>query len=320
MEQQRLRYGVSDQAQNTGPYQHLCILDEDVFELILSFLSNQTLAKLHAVTGDCYSTCEPHLAQLCCKCGNDNPKLLHNVCRECESKSSNYLPFADKDMATSVYGLKMRELVDIPQCTSAGLDGETLYRRVDLVTYLETKYGSKLGWLREIARRDMVERKIQEMEQQERAEREAFMESLAPNFPIYAQLIDLKEINKSRLEQCSRRFVALTTALNSRGLQLRPGFKHCERFITTGEGDISDVVDTTEEMRFVNAYTNYQWKMKCGQQGNEVIDEKVKMDLSISYLENHRGLELPRKWENCRSRFDEARRTGDIPGRYIYSE
>ncbi|ETL27482.1 hypothetical protein L916_18981 [Phytophthora nicotianae] len=314
------RCDVGDPAQYTGPYQHLCILNENVFEHILSFLSNQALTKLHTVTGDCYSNCQSHLTQFCCACGNDNPKILHNVCRECESKSGNYVPFADKDMATSVYGLKMRELGEVPPCTSTN---ETLYRRVDLENYLEAKYGSKLGWLREIARRDMVERKIQEMEQQEQEERAVFMESLAPGFVIYAQLIGLEETNKSLLWQCSQRFDALRAALRSRGLQLRPGLKQCERYVVAGDVDISDVVDTTEENVFLDTRTDYQWKMKKAQHGNGASGEKAKMELCISYLENHKGLKLPRKWENCRPRFEEVIRSGGTPQcevRYIYSE
>ncbi|KAG3112848.1 hypothetical protein PI124_g1224 [Phytophthora idaei] len=327
MEEQCLRSDVGDPAHYTGPYQHLCTLDENVFGLILSFLSNQALTKLHTATGDCYSNCEPHLTQFCCECGNDNPKILHNVCRECESKSGNYLPLADKEMATSVYGVKLRDLAEIPHYTSTGREDVTQYRRVDLENYLVAKYGSKLGWLREIACRDMVERKIQEMEQQEREEREAYMESLAPGFAIYAQLIDLEETNKSLLEQCSKRFAALTSALKSRGLQLRPTFKPCEQFIVAGDGNISDVVDTTEEMRFLDICTDYprrcQWKVQSGHHGNKAICEEAKMELCIAYLENHRGLRLPRKWEDCRSRFEEVRRTRGIPqceGRYIYSE
>ncbi|KAG6964725.1 hypothetical protein JG687_00005792, partial [Phytophthora cactorum] len=165
------------------------------------------------------------------------------------------------------------------------------------------------------------------MEQQEREEREAYMESLAPGFAIYAQLIDLEETNKSLLEQCSKRFAALTSALKSRGLQLQPTFKPCEQFIVAGDGNISDVVDTTEEMRFLDICTDYprrcQWKVQSGHHGNKAICEEAKMELCIAYLENHRGLRLPRKWEDCRSRFEEVRRTGGIPqceGRYIYSK
>ncbi|KAG7376997.1 hypothetical protein PHYPSEUDO_012352 [Phytophthora pseudosyringae] len=316
--------------QRSGPYQHFCILNENVFELILSFLGNQALTKLHAITGDNYPNCEPDLAPFCCDCGNDNPKMFDGICRECESKVDGYTPFIQKETATSRYGLKIRDLVAIPQYPRDGHQDATLYHRVDLENYLIAKCGSKMTWLREIAQRYMVENAIEAMQEQEREERQVFMESLAPGFAIYAQLIDLEETNTSLLWQCSQRFTALTTELKSRGLQLRPESKLCEQFVVSGDGPISHVVDTLEERRFLNGCTDYprRWERKFenAQHGNETkhgFREEAKMELCIAYLENHRGLKLPRKWENCRSRFEEVQRTGGTPlceVRYIYSE
>ncbi|OWY98260.1 hypothetical protein PHMEG_00031008 [Phytophthora megakarya] len=316
---------IVEKGQRTGPYQHLCILNENVFEHILSFLSNQALTKLHGVTGDNYPKCEPLLAPYCCECENDNPKF-DDICRDCESKMDDYTPFVAKEVATTVYGLKIRELATIPQFSSSGA---TVYSCVDLENYLIRKYGSKMGWLREIARRDMVTKKIQVIEQQPWEERERFVESLAPGFSVYALLIGLEESNKGFLLQCGRRFDALTTALKARGLQLRPESKVCEHFILSGSGKIAKVVDAMEELRFLNGCTDYP--RRCRKIENILNDseikqermEEAKMELCIAYLENHRGLDLPRKWENCRSRFEEVQQAGGIPQcevRYIYSE
>ncbi|KAG1702540.1 hypothetical protein DVH05_009490 [Phytophthora capsici] len=305
-----------------GPFEHLCIGSEDVFELILSFLSNQTLTKLHAITGDFYPNCEPDLAPFCCACDNDNPKVFDGVCRRCQSKKDGYTSFVEKEVATTVYGLKTRDLVDIPAYPYNGHQDAILYHRVDLENYLMAKFGSKLGWLREIARRNMVERTIEGMQQQDQEERNVFIESLTPGFAVYSMLINMQETNKGLLWQSSRRFAALLTALKSRGLQLRPGSKLCERFIIAGDGDIASIVDTMEEMRFLNGCTDYP--RRCQREIDRIRDDTdVKMELCISYLENPKGFKLPRKWENCRSRFEEVQRAGGIPQcemRYIYSE
>ncbi|KAK1931198.1 hypothetical protein P3T76_013387 [Phytophthora citrophthora] len=303
-----------------GPFEHLYIVNEDVFELVLSFLSNQTLTKLHSITGDFYPNCEPDLAPFCCACDNDNPKVFNGVCRHCQSKMDGYTLFVEKEVATTVYGLKIRDLAVVPAYPYNGHQDAILYHRVDLENYLITKFGSKLGWLRDIARRNEVERTIEGMQQQDQEERKVFVESLAPGFAVYAVLINMQETNKSLLWQSSQRFTALLTALKSRGLQLRPGSKLCEQFIVGGNGDIASIVDTMEEMRFLNGCTDYT--RRC-QRKIESTQDEVKMELCISYLDNPKGFKLPRKWENCRSRFEEVQRTGGVPQRelrYIYSD
>ncbi|KAL3669887.1 hypothetical protein V7S43_005264 [Phytophthora oleae] len=304
-------------------FEHLCIINEDVFALILSFLSNQTLTKLHAITGDIYPNCEPYLASFCCECGNDNPKVFDGVCRHCQSKTDGYTSFVEKEVATTVYGLKIRDLAGIPTYPHNGHQDAILYHRVDLENYLMAKFGSKLGWLRDIARRNVVERTIERIQQLEHEERRVFMESLTPGFAIYAQLISMLETNKSLLWPSSQRFAALLRALKSRGLQLRPGSKLCEQFIVAGNGDIENIVDTMEEMRFLNGCTDYLRRCQRKTEAKRGDRDEVKMELCISYLESPKGFKLPRKWENCRSRFEEVRRAGGIPQRemrYIYSE
>ncbi|KAG1702552.1 hypothetical protein DVH05_009501 [Phytophthora capsici] len=67
-----------------------CILNEYIHEEILSYLSNQTLTKLQVATGDHYDGCEPELAQICCKCENDNVSVYRHLCRQCAQGRSFY--------------------------------------------------------------------------------------------------------------------------------------------------------------------------------------------------------------------------------------
>ncbi|KAF1784763.1 hypothetical protein GQ600_12813 [Phytophthora cactorum] len=65
------------EAKKTRSY-NFCILNEAIYEEILSFLNNQTLTKMQMITGDRYQQCEPVLARYCCKCENDNPVIRHS--------------------------------------------------------------------------------------------------------------------------------------------------------------------------------------------------------------------------------------------------
>ncbi|GMF27400.1 unnamed protein product [Phytophthora fragariaefolia] len=327
------RYGgdsITDTAQHASGselYTHLCIVNENAFELILSYLSNQALAKLQTITGDNYPHCEPNLAQYCCSCQNDNPVMLSNMCRECESECDNYNPLVKKEVATTLYGLKVQDLAECPRYRRFN---ETLYSRIDLDNYMIQVYGSKMEWVREIARRDMVQRAIEAMQQHEQDEINVFMESLAPGFAMYASLSGLEDSNRNALVQCSQRYVELAVALNARGLQLRTDSELCQQYIALGSGGISSVVDTREEMEFLTTCTDYSRRCRRvtldSQHGNpygilQDYQEQAKLELCVAYLENPRGLKLPRRWECCRLRFEEVRQAGGNPLnelRYIY--
>ncbi|KAG2976920.1 hypothetical protein PC118_g13173 [Phytophthora cactorum] len=56
-------------AEKTRTY-NFSILNESVHEVIVSFLSNQTLTKLQMITGDHFEECEPELAGFCCEYHN----------------------------------------------------------------------------------------------------------------------------------------------------------------------------------------------------------------------------------------------------------
>ncbi|ETL40988.1 hypothetical protein L916_07940, partial [Phytophthora nicotianae] len=82
-----------------------CIVNEAIFEEILSFLSNQTLTKMQMITGDHYQECEPELSRYCCKCENDNPIIRRSLCLKCFSNSGYYFNGrTSKQWAKKIYG------------------------------------------------------------------------------------------------------------------------------------------------------------------------------------------------------------------------
>ncbi|GMF13089.1 unnamed protein product [Phytophthora lilii] len=258
-----------------------------------------------SVTGDSYPKCEPQLAKFCCACENDNPVILRKLCRECEAKQSDYSPSVELGVATEVYGLKRWQLSGFRHGSRFCAES---YYRIDLDNYMVATFGSKIGWVREIARRDSVGRTLEARQQQKQEERNALLERLVPHFAIYATLIDLEEIDITALRQCSQRFASLAEALDSRRLGLKPNSEVCARFISIGQGDLKDIVDTMEEENFLLSCTDYS--QRCHLQihdgrSRREYQEEVKRELCITYLENSRGLRLPHKWEIRRSLFND---------------
>ncbi|ETP31778.1 hypothetical protein F442_19390 [Phytophthora nicotianae P10297] len=89
------------------------------------------------ITGDRYSNCEPHLATYCCKCENDNLAI-----------------FFHKVDAKKKFGVK--DFSNIPETSR----GSGLYDRELLEKHMLERYGSKLGWLREIAAQDATRENV----------------------------------------------------------------------------------------------------------------------------------------------------------------
>ncbi|KAG6963519.1 hypothetical protein JG688_00008098 [Phytophthora aleatoria] len=293
-----------------------CILNESVFEHILSFLTNQALTKLQMITGDRYPDCKPQLARYCCKCENDNPVILH------------------KKVAKEQYGVK-----DISAIPCQDRRSNTPYDRVALENHMLASCGSKLGWLRVIAKRDIYKKQLDATKQRRERERHSFLESLATGFASYVESILWKETDEDVLGSASSRFVVLSGALEARGLRLRADSYICKEFIVWGYGNVSDVVDTMEEMHFLFAHTEYE--RVCAQRIKAIQDdwggwlrrestsvliqtcrEKLKAELCVDYLGDNRGLVLPQIWEKCRWRFEEVNSSSIEPrlkALYIFS-
>ncbi|ETO62538.1 hypothetical protein F444_19565 [Phytophthora nicotianae P1976] len=311
-----------------------CILNDSVFQHILSFLTNQTLTKLQMITGHRYPDCKPQLARYCCKCENDNPVILRGLCRECEATTEGYEPLVSKKVAKERYCVK--DILAIP-CQDRR--SNTLYDRVALENHMLASCGSKLRWLRVIAKRGIYRKQQETATQRREYERRLFLESLTKGFSSYVESVSWKETNEDKLESAGSRFVVLSGALETRGLRLRVDSYICKEFILWGYGYVSDVVDTMEEMNFLFTHTDYE--QLCAQRINALQDEwggwfrrelmndvvqkcreKLKAQLCIDFLVESRGIVLPQKWESCRPRFEEVTSLGIEPklqALYIYS-
>ncbi|KAG2778497.1 hypothetical protein PC129_g7779 [Phytophthora cactorum] len=216
------------------------ILNEAVHEEILSFLSNQTLTKMQMITGDRYQQCEPELARYCCKCENDNPVIIAGLCRQCASTEYRWFRRVgrmDKRVILEKYGMPKKDFIFF-SCAC-----NQQYDRIELENFMIKTCGSKMEWVRCLAKRDMRKKKARATRKRNEEEADAFLKSLAPGFASYGRAVGIKKMDKDLLRQCSERFVALTSKLQERGLILRSRSTLCSAFITVGVGRIEDVVD-----------------------------------------------------------------------------
>ncbi|GMF27404.1 unnamed protein product [Phytophthora fragariaefolia] len=304
------------------------ILNEAVFEHVLEFLSNQSLTKLQMLTGDRYDRCEPELARYCCQCENDNPVMLNGLCRECESELPTYMPCTTKETAKTHYGVRDK---DFPRIPCQVRKHYTLFDRITLEDHMIRTCGSKMAWVRDIAKRDTRKKKLNATLHKKEKEETKFLESLAPGFAVYIASVGFKKTDKEVLQEWSRRYVVLIQALQVRRLKLWEDSRLCNDFITAGFGQVEEVVDTMEEMNFLFAHTSYS--RRCENKIHNMCDNglsewyprgefremmqdcrnEAKIELCIEYLEDRKGLTLPRKWERCRQRFDTVRASGASP-------
>ncbi|KAG2933202.1 hypothetical protein PC117_g12934 [Phytophthora cactorum] len=151
--------------------------------------------------------------------------------------------------------------------------------------------GSKLGWLRVIAKRDIYKKQLDAIKQRRERERHSFLESLATGFASYVESILWKETDEDVLESASSRFVVLSGALEARGLRLRADSYICKEFIVWG-------------------YGNDEWGGWLRRESTSVLiqtcREILKAELCVDYLGDNRGLVLLQIWEKCRWRFEEV--------------
>ncbi|GMF13088.1 unnamed protein product [Phytophthora lilii] len=304
-------------AKKTRAYNY-SIICEAIFENILTFLGNQTLTKLQSITGDHYTQCEPELAKYCCKCEEDNPVIRGGLCRKC-----NYQPcrVAKKD-AMRIYGVRERDLYHIRR--DRGYYGQ--FNGFDLEKHMIKTCGSKMGWVRYIAKRDARKKARQAAKHRKEREAMAFLKPLAPEFASYAEEIDFVEFDKKCVEKCIQRYEALTAALEEHGIKLRADSRICKAFITAGNGTVEEMVDAMEEKAFLFTHTNYALRCKKLIENYRESSEfnpgddlrlatrhqryETRIKICVQYLENHKGLVLPRRWEKCRARFDEEVASG----------
>ncbi|KAG3119471.1 hypothetical protein PI124_g1216 [Phytophthora idaei] len=226
------------EAKKTRSY-NFCILNEAIYEEILSFLNNQTLTKMQMITGDRYQQCEPVLARYCCKCESDNPVIRHSFCRLCLSSSSYCINGRiTKRVAKAKYGMRGEDFssIDFPK-------SYPYYSCQTLEDHMIKTIGSKREWLRHLVKRDLRKKKALATRILNRKTK-GFLQTLAPGFAAYVSDIRFMKTDKEVLERCSERFVTLRAKLRENGLSLRADSSSCKVFITTGMGSVEDVVDS----------------------------------------------------------------------------
>ncbi|KAG1702499.1 hypothetical protein DVH05_009449 [Phytophthora capsici] len=267
---------------------------------------------MQMITGDHYPNCEPDLAKWCCKCENDNLTIFGHLCRECKYSSNFYSRWMTKENAQKFYGVK----------DFSGINEESTYVNCNydicvLENYMLRVCGSKMAWLREVARQHVK----REEAYRRKEERKSVIAQLDPDFKEYIHLLKLSRSGKcaryTDLEKCQTKFKELKEVLTERGLPPRPDFYNCKRFIMTKSGNLDQVVDNMEEKHFLFTQTEYQrlsgdsinadrrWFVRETYQVNEVVKKNIKAGLCVQYLQDNKGVTIPQKWEKCRQRFDE---------------
>jgi DNA-binding transcriptional MerR regulator len=313
---------------------NFCILHETLFEIVLSFLNNQTLTKLQMITGDRYPNCEPQLARYCCRCEKDNPVITHGLCLDCNVHSDFRRSSVPLALVREKYFVTDKDF----QRMSPFLQRQRYYTLYDVekLEILKTwTHDSKLAWVRKIAQQDMRRQELAA----EKQERRAYLESLAPGFAAYIEGIKCKRRGKAGLKQASERFLSVKAALAQRGLDLETDAKQCMEFVLTGSGDMNEVVNVTEEHKFLFSLESYPGlardvcvKLEIARKRRDGIYYASEADrerqatwiaeLCVRFLQNNRGLTLPRKWESCRARLEEVAASGGDPlslAAYVYA-
>lgn len=202
----------------------ICLINYHVFECVLSFLSNQSLTKLQAITGDRYPKCERALSSYCCPCENDKLAVVEGLCSDCAAvKINNYFPQITSTEARSVYGVK-------------NLPYRALYNRDDVEKQMIATYGSTLEWLRiSIAKNS-------------RAAKRHAKRTIPIGFAYFLRKQDFctESFDHKARRRAGQRFIELKTALEARGFSLLDCNRHHVNYIMMGVGVVKALVDAEE--------------------------------------------------------------------------
>ncbi|KAG6964724.1 hypothetical protein JG687_00005791, partial [Phytophthora cactorum] len=134
---------------------------------------------------------------------------------------------ATKHEAKTKFGVPNNDFFSIP-CEIKG--SCKLFDWGTLEKHMTKHCGSKMKWVRHIAKRDITKKKALATYIQN-GTRSVFLCTLAPGFAAYEMAIRFKETDEELLKQFNRRFVALREKLQERGLQLRADSAPCKVFI-----------------------------------------------------------------------------------------
>lgn len=283
-------------------------VNADALEHILSFLSNQSQTKLQAATGDRYQGCVPHLAQVCCRCENDNPATHRGLCLECDSRTPGFTPLFTTTEVRKTYGVS--SLSGVPYEPRYYY---TLFKRRDVEDHLIKLHGSKKAWVRFVAARAARIKKLAATKEANRKLHIEIMRGLSPECRTY--LLHFAPSNPNAFRACANRFETLTCALRSRGLALQPDSSMCREFVLGVNADtLDDVVDTMEELQFLQMYTEYtslcahkinllvvrddrEWiDLAAMDKEMKAIREDARRTIQARFSRAGFGTSLPRKW------------------------
>ena len=316
------------------------IINDDVFNNILSFLGNQSLSKLQCATGDKYPNCNPDIIKYCCKhCENDNPAILEEVCTDCHSKMNGYKRLITKTEAKELYGIK-----DFDGISYEARKHYFLFNRRELDEHMIKLFKSKYLWLESIYKKD--HKRLARIKEEERkaTDRSNFIKSLSIEFDRYINKCNIVCVSSNKtLQQQYNRFLILRDALKKFNLSIRSDSSLCQEYIFNNSGCVSDIVETMEEMNFLFNHTKYssQVKKEINQYKKDQVEfgewipreeydsniqscrDNVKMKICIEHLIANSDVVLPIAWLRCKIRFNEVvaaniNPTNDYASEYIY--
>ncbi|KAF1780166.1 hypothetical protein GQ600_16757 [Phytophthora cactorum] len=219
-----------------------CVLNEQITEYVLTFLSNQSVTKLQSFTGDHYPNSDPRLAAVCCSCENDVPVINNGLCTACEKEiARNYKTHMTKTQAKELYWL--RDFEGIP-CLERRY--YFLYARKQLDEDIIVKRKDRIAKLAA----SLLERSRQYKE---------FLRTMPEEFSKYLGYIDYKltTYNTSATEGRAARHASLKAALDQRGIPLNADSHVNRSFIVHGQGSLESTVNTAEEKHFLFTHTKY---------------------------------------------------------------
>ncbi|KAL3672511.1 hypothetical protein V7S43_001811 [Phytophthora oleae] len=237
---------AKNEAKKTRSYK-FCILNEYIYEEILSFLSNQTLTKMQMITGDSYDGCEPELAKICCRCENDNFSIGSPWCQQCLPEKWPYYnrERVTKKKAMKIYGVKEKDLATVPYKRRSG---RCLYKRATLDDFIQETCGSKKEWLRHLVK---VRARWEKAKAVERRRKDVcnFLLVKAPELARSVNTIHKLDLNMEDKDQWYPRFEDLEAACEDGGLSLPIvlGSTLCKDFLKNGIGSVEDVVNGIQQ-------------------------------------------------------------------------
>lgn len=156
------------------------------------------------------------------------------------------------------------------------------------------------------------------VEAQQIAERARLLDQLPADFVRYVGSYSIGH-DMNAVQRLLDRYVTLKEALAARDLELRGDSVLCRQYIRNGQGALDDIVDTTEEMKFLFTYTSYSsdcrnilpqrdhyydsdgWDSPdeywISEAELRVRRENIKNRIRDRFVRNPRGMTLPLKWQ-----------------------